>query len=365
MEHPRYTNEELANMLLIYGECRKNGRQAAILYAERFPEKRHPAHGYFHNLLTRLVQHGTLHASTRALNHHNRPEEIINQVREAVTENPHTSTRGIGYDLGMDHNKAHRIIKKDLRMHPYKRHTTQMLLPQDLLRRERFCDWVSEQIYDIDDIEDDYFLRSILWTDESTFRSDGMINRHNEHHYAVENPHCIKETHVQGRFHVNVWMGIVDDTIIGPYFFPENVNVTAEVYSEFLEETLPGLLEDVPLHIRPNIIFQQDGHPAHTSLLARTILNRRFTNRWIGIHSDLHEWPPRSPDLTPLDFFAWGFIRDQVYKTLPMNRNELIERIRVASRDITPVTLSRVRQNFMRRVALCLENNGGHVEHVL
>ncbi|TGZ55949.1 Uncharacterized protein DBV15_08010 [Temnothorax longispinosus] len=175
-----YTNEKLANMLLIYGECRKNGRQAAILYAERFPEERHPAHGYFHTLLTRLVQHGTLHASTRARNHHRRPEETINQVREAIVENPHTSTRSIGYDLPKICS-----VEKDF-----------VIGSQN--RREHFP------------------------------RSDGMINCHNEHHYAVENPHCIKETHVQGRFHVNVWMGIVDDTIIGPYFFPENVNVTAE-----------------------------------------------------------------------------------------------------------------------------------------
>lgn len=160
-------------------------------------------------------------------------------------------------------------------------------------------------------------------------------------------------------------MGIVNDMIIGPYFFPMNVNVTAEIYSEFLEEILPNLLEDVPLHILPNIIFQQDGHPAHTSALARVVLNRRFTNRWIGIHSNLHEWPPRSPDLTPMDFFAWGFIRDQVYKTLPTNRDELIEKIQTASRNITPLMLNKVRQNFMRRVALCLENNGGYLEHML
>ena len=25
-------------------------------------------------------------------------------------------------------------------------------------------------------------------------------------------------------------------------------------------------------------------------------------------------WPLRSPDLTPLDFFAWGFIKDVVYR---------------------------------------------------
>jgi len=80
-------------------------------------------------------------------------------------------------------------------------------------------------------------------------------------------------------------MGMVDNIIIGPHFFPEHINITVEVYSEFLEETLPNLLDDIPLNIWPNIIYQQDGHPAHTSVLARAILNRRFTHRWIDIHN--------------------------------------------------------------------------------
>ena len=68
------------------------------------------------------------------------------------------------------------------------------------------------------------------------------------------------------------------------------------LYSAFLEKTLPNLLDDVSLAILSNIIFQQNGHPAHTSLLAHTVLNQRFSNRWIGIHlleNTLHEWPPR------------------------------------------------------------------------
>lgn len=161
-------------------------------------------------------------------------------------------------------------------------------------------------------------------------------------------------------------MGIVDNKIIGPHFFPQNVNITAVTYSQFLEETLPGLLNDVQLNIPPDeIIFQQDGHPAHTSILARGVLNRRFARRWIGIHSDFHEWPPRSPDLTPMDFFAWGYIRDQVYQTLPRNRENLIEKIRAASRNITPAMIDTVRQSCMRRVALCLEESGGYFEHLL
>ena len=205
----------------------------------------------------------------------------------------------------------------------------------------------------INNVADDPFLRRILWTDECTFRSDGRINRHNEHHYAEENPHCRKETHVQGQFHVNVWMGILDDRVIGPYFFPENV--TGQVYSTFLEETLPDLLGDVAA----DIIFQQDGHPAHTSLLARGVLNERYPNRWIGIHSPLREWPPRSPDLTPMDFFLWGYMRDIIYQTLPRDRNDLTQRIHQAGRRVTPQMLRNVRGSLMRRVALCAEEKGG------
>jgi len=74
-------------------------------------------------------------------------------------------------------------------------------------------------------------------------------------------------------------------------------------------------------------MYQQDGHPAHTSVLARANLNRRFTHRWIGIHSDLQEWLSPLPDLTHA-FFVWVYIRDQVYQTLLYNRGDLIEKIK-------------------------------------
>ena len=37
----------------------------------------------------------------------------------------------------------------------------------------------------------------------------------------------------------NVWIEILDNQVIGSYFFPENINITAEIYSAFLEEILP------------------------------------------------------------------------------------------------------------------------------
>jgi len=44
-----------------------------------------------------------------------------------------------------------------------------------------------------------------------------------------------------------------------------------------------------------------------------TFLDETFPGRWVG-RGGPTAWPPRSPDLTPLDFFAWGFIKDIVYR---------------------------------------------------
>jgi len=59
MQHPCYTNEELVNthLFLIYDECHKNERMAAVLYANRFPDKRHLTHALFGFLFRRICQY--------------------------------------------------------------------------------------------------------------------------------------------------------------------------------------------------------------------------------------------------------------------------------------------------------------------
>jgi hypothetical protein len=144
---PRYTNQELADMLLIYGECHKNERRAAALYAVRYSDRRHPAYSLFASVYRRVCQSGTVHESTR--NVRERDEQVIQRVREAVSADPHTSTRCVGRDLNLHNVRVYRIIKKNLQWHPFKRYTTQQLLPQDLPRREQFCDWITDQVSSI------------------------------------------------------------------------------------------------------------------------------------------------------------------------------------------------------------------------
>ncbi|EFN82476.1 hypothetical protein EAI_06335, partial [Harpegnathos saltator] len=70
-----------------------------------------------------------------------------------------------------------------------------------------------------------------------------------------------------------------------------------------------------------DVWFQQDGASPHYGRIVRNYLNDTFPNRWIGRRGTI-EWPPRSPDIAPLDFFLWGYIKNKVYFTKPRNLDE-------------------------------------------
>ena len=62
-------------------------------------------------------------------------------------------------------------------------------------------------------------------------------------------------------------------------------------------------------------LTQQNGALLHFANIVRAFVDENFLARWIGRGSLYITWPARSPDLTPPDFFLWGFVKDQVYRT--------------------------------------------------
>lgn len=85
--------------------------------------------------------------------------------------------------------------------------------------------------------------------------------------------------------------------------------------------------------------YQHDGCPAHYSEIAREALDRDYTNRWIDRNGPI-TWPVRSPDLTPLDFFLWDFLKDkEVYQNVPTTPEDMKARIRNACREINRNTI--------------------------
>ena len=63
---------------------------------------------------------------------------------------------------------------------------------------------------------------------------------------------------------------------------------------------------------QPWIIFQQDCAPPHWGSYVRRFLDAAFPKRWIGRDVPT-SWPPRSPNITSLDFFLWGYVKDKLF----------------------------------------------------
>jgi len=116
---------------------------------------------------------------------------------------------------------------------------------------------------------------------------------------------------------------------------------------------MPQLNEDIN-----DYIFQQDGSPAHYHKDVRGHLNRNLPQRCKGgtgqEDNALMRWPPRSPDLTPCDFFLWGFVKDTVFvPPLPANLQDLRNRINAALALVDRDTLTRVCYEMDYRIDVC------------
>ena len=159
------------------------------------------------------------------------------------------------------------------------------------------------------------FLKHVCFSDES-ISTYGLLNRHNLRIWGLENPHDICEFE-QDFPKLNVWCGIMHDKIISPFFFTER-SIIAQIYLDVLTEYVSPQLEQY----QPQVIFQQDGAPPHWGLKVCQFLNETFPDRWTGCDGPI-PWPPCSPDITPLDFFLWGYIKDIVYQTKVRGINNL------------------------------------------
>ncbi|GFV22283.1 uncharacterized protein TNCV_3923431 [Trichonephila clavipes] len=149
------------------------------------------------------------------------------------------------------------------------------------------------------------FENILVFTDEATFHLSGKVNRHNLRFWGTENVHVTLEHQRDS---------------------PKNKNV-------------------------------------------REFLNERLPHRWISRAGPqdltcLH-WPPKSPDLTPCDFFLWGFVKDKVFvRPLPQDLEELKQRITAVLNSITRDMLSRVWQVLGNHVDICRVTGRAHIEHL-
>ena len=79
--------------------------------------------------------------------------------------------------------------------------------------------------------------------------------------------------------------------------------ITLADRKEYINDDFDNFLDRLNLETGARLQwYQQDGAPPHNYLSLREHLDITFPNSWIGRNGPI-AWPPRSPDLSVLDFF--------------------------------------------------------------
>ena len=96
--------------------------------------------------------------------------------------------------------------------------------------------------------------------------------------------------------------------------------------------------------------FQQDGATCHTARLTIDLLRGKCGEHFIS-RSALVNWPLRSCDLTPLDYFLWGYVKVHDYTDKPVSIAALEDNIEALISDIPAENnMETVCQNCTKRM---------------
>ena len=112
------------------------------------------------------------------------------------------------------------------------------------------------------------------------------------------------------------------------------------------------------------IWFQQDGATCHTAEATLDVLRPVFEDRIISHRADL-VWPPRSSDLTQLDYYLWGTVKDKCYADKTDTIDTLKDNIREAIGVIQLHTMDNVLKNWTDRVGYCMASRGRHLNEII
>ena len=175
---------------------------------------------------------------------------------------------------------------------------------------------------------------SVWLSDESLFSVD-IISRYRQKGYFAKKNQNRKSPKKFREQSFTVWSAIRGDGSV--LFEIMDGKQRSENYIQLLLNMFPKM--DCS-----NSFLMQDGSGIHTSGNAIDWINFFWKDRWIGLKSSRLEFPPKSMDLTPMDFTFWSYIKRRIAAQNPETTEELKEIIGIEmgliSKDVIINTVS-------------------------
>lgn len=198
-------------------------------------------------------------------------------------------------NLSMPLSSTHKIMHLHLKLKKYHMKHLQALTENDYVQRLAFCEWFLDMCDN-----NDNFLDNILWSDEAHFYLNGQLSTRNCVFWETSNPPHFSTAPLHSP-KVTIWIGFNWHFIMPPFFFDGTVK--GEDYLAMLRQ---HMVPNLPRRNRRYLTFMQDGAPPHIYSPVRSFLSVTFGNTKIISRMFPQQWPPRSPDLNPCDYWFWG-----------------------------------------------------------
>ena len=279
-------------------------------------------------------------------------QEDIDRVNEFFRQDDTKSLRLASRDLGMKVTTIWRILRKELNWKSYKERHVQQLSQRHKIQRMAFCKKMEEM--------GEQFPRQIIFSDEKWFTLVPHPNKQNTRIWSPCQPNRMRECRVQGAKKVMAWVGVVGNKVLPIHWFEEKKGVNGEAYLHLLVEDLWPAVKSTAS--RKSLYFMQDGASPHTTGQVMEFLNQKFQGRVISRKADF-EWPAKSPDLNPLDYWFWGHCEAEVMRTQPLTLDDLKEEVESFARTVLADTVERSIMNVNKRIKMYKSEKGGHFEH--
>lgn len=279
-----------------------------------------------------------------------RTNASVSLVETYFTLNPSASIRIAEKSLQMSRSQIHHILKGVLKFKAYKTQTRQLLTNAARIKRLLFANGFNTQILD-----------KIWFSDESYFYLYPKANK-NQVVWAKSRP---VDNFVQKPNHsakILVWMAVSHN---GVFWRPIDGHMNSQSYLNLLKhEFIPYLKSR---NLKDSCFFMQDGAPCHTSKIVLSYLYKHFKERVISkrypnTYNIGLEWPPYSPDLTPLDYCIWGTLKSRVSKHKPTTLIELNTALRQEISLLDQKFIVKTISNIIPRIKSLKEALGGHIE---
>ena len=85
------------------------------------------------------------------------------------------------------------------------------------------------------------------------------------------------------------------------------INVNRDSYLKHLRDDLIPAVE--AMYPNKDFTFVQDSAPSHRANQVQNFLKQKLKSRFVK-NTD---WPPKSPDCNPLDYYFWDRVQEKVY----------------------------------------------------